>query len=81
MVALELCLQHLEPKPNDLKDANKRLSWCNRVQLIRPVIQVMKNLIARSSKKQNVVGDQFSRIWRECRCVVNQSCFLEANKK
>ena len=87
MVALELCLQQLEPKSDDLKDANKRLSWCNHVQSIRPVVQVMKTLIPRPSKKQNVVsnnaprfydqllGDQFAGIWRKCRCVVNQSSF------
>ena len=83
MVALELCLQQLEPKPNDLKDVDRRLSWCNRVQSICPVIEVMKNLIPRPSKKQYVVGnsavrfhdqlfgDHFASIWRECRCVVN----------
>ena len=90
MVAIKLCLEQLEPKPNDLKDVDKRLSWCNQVQSVRPVIHVLNTLSTKPSKKQNIVGnsaarfhdqlfgDQFARNLRECRCVVNQSSFLRS---
>ena len=90
MVALELCLQKLEPKPEDLKNLKKRLNWCNRVQSVRSVIQVMQTLIPRLPKEQNVVGisaarfqtdqlcgDQFARILRGCRYVVNHLSFID----
>ena len=90
MVTLELCLQQLEPKPEDLKNLNKRLSWCNRVQSVRSVVQVMQTLIPRPPKEQSIVGnsaarfqtdqlcgDQFARILRECRYVVNHLSFID----
>ena len=90
MVALECCLQQLEPKPEDLKEADNRLTWCNRVQSIRPIMQVMKTLTSRPPQHQNALGnseerfhnhlfgDKYAHILRDCRCVANQSsCIAE----
>jgi hypothetical protein len=81
VVALECCLQQLEPKPEDLQNAENRLIWCNRVQSIRPTVQVMKTFISRPAQQQNtggnseeifhdqLFGDQSARILHNCRCV------------
>ena len=81
MVALECCLEQLEPKPRDLENADNRLIWCNRVQCIRPIIQIMKNLIPRSSQQQigngdsearfhvQLFGERSVRHLQNCRCV------------
>jgi hypothetical protein len=81
VVALECCLQQLEPKPRDLENADNRLIWCNRIQCIRPIIQVMKSLIPRSSQQQigngdsearfhvQLFGERSARHLQNCRCV------------
>ncbi|CAB4036520.1 Hypothetical predicted protein, partial [Paramuricea clavata] len=61
VVALECCLQQLEPKPRDLENADNRLIWCNRVQCIFPIIQVMEGLIPRPSQQQIGNGDNEAR--------------------
>ncbi|CAB4014180.1 E3 ubiquitin- ligase rnf213-alpha-like, partial [Paramuricea clavata] len=61
LMALECCLEQLEPKPKDLRNADNRLIWCNRVQCIRPIIQVMITLIPRPSQQQTGNGD--SEAW------------------
>ncbi|CAB3996228.1 E3 ubiquitin- ligase rnf213-alpha-like, partial [Paramuricea clavata] len=61
VVALKCCLEQLEPRREDLKNANSRLVWCNRVQCIRPIIQVMKSLISRPSQQQLGNGDSEAR--------------------
>ena len=60
MVALEYCLQQLEPTLEDLENASKRLSWCNRVQTIRPIMQVTKSLISTPSHQQQIHGNNES---------------------
>ena len=84
MEALEWCLQQLEPKPEDLQNAENRLIWCNRVQSIRPIIQVMKTFNSRPPQEQKVVGtsgerfheqlfsDRSAHIFNDCRFVVSQ---------
>jgi hypothetical protein len=81
VVALECCLEQLEPKPRDLENADNRLIWCNRVQCIRPIIQVMKSLIPRPSQQQigngdsearfhaQLFGEKSAHYLQNCRCV------------
>ena len=81
MVALEYCLQNVEPKPDNLKNANNRMIWCNRVQSIRPIIQVTKSLILTPLEQQGMHGNNESgfngqlstmksaHILQACRCV------------
>ncbi|CAB4035275.1 Hypothetical predicted protein, partial [Paramuricea clavata] len=61
VAALECCLQQLEPISGDLENSDSRLIWCNRVQCIRPVIEVMKGLIPRPSQQQIGNGDSEAR--------------------
>ena len=80
MLALACCLQQLEPKPDDLENADNKLIWCNRLQCIRPVIQVIKTM-QREQQQQSVqvnsearfhdqlFGGQAAHIWHGCRCV------------
>ena len=82
MVALKCCLEQLEPRREDLKNTNSRLIWCNGVQCIRPIIQVMKSLISRPSQQQIGNGDSEARFiaqlfgersvhhLQNCRCVL-----------
>ena len=79
MAALECCLQQLEPKPEDLENTDNRLIWCNRVQCIRPIIQVMKTLISKPFQQQvedtnsearfpgQLFGDRSDHILQNCR--------------
>ena len=90
MAALECCLQQLEPKSEDLENTDNGLVWCNRVQCIRPIIQVMKTLISKPSQQQiedgnsearfhdQLFGDRCAHIWLNCRCVriLSSSCFV-----
>ena len=79
MVALEYCLQNLEPNPDNLKNASNRLIWCNRVQSIRPIIQVTKSLILTPLEQQEMHGEKefkgqlstkrSAHILQACRCV------------
>ena len=81
MVAVECCVQQLEPKPEDLENTDNRLIWCNRVQSIRPIVQVMKTLISKPAQHQinddnskarfhdQLFGGQSAHIWRDCRFV------------
>ena len=79
MVALECCLQQLEPKPEDMEKSRCRWMWCNQVQRIRPIIEVM---ISQSSQQQTentnsgarlhaqLLGDRSAHILQNCRCVL-----------
>jgi hypothetical protein len=81
-MALECCLEQLEPKPRDLENADNRLIWCNRVQCIRPIIQVMITLIPRPLQKQTgnadsearfhaqLFGEKFTSYLQNCRYVL-----------
>ena len=79
MAALECCLLQLEPTRKDLENADNRLIWCNRVQSIRPIIQIMKTLISKPSQQQTedtnsearfhaqLFGDRSAHILQNCR--------------
>ncbi len=72
MVALQCCLEQLEPNRDDLKNADNRLIWCNRVQCISPIIRVMKSLISEPSQQQIGNAHTMERL-QICRCVLVQS--------
>ncbi len=75
MVALQCCLEQLEPNRDNLENADNKLIWCNQVQCIRPIIQsiqVMKSLISGPSQQQ--IGNVHTKeILQHCRCVLVQS--------
>ncbi|CAB4007146.1 Hypothetical predicted protein, partial [Paramuricea clavata] len=78
VVALECCLQQLEPCPDDLENAENRLIWCKRVQCVRPIIQVMKSEISKPAQQQKENGSneaQFSSQLSEARSAhILQNC-------
>lgn len=60
VVALEYCLLQLEPTPDDLENPKDRLNWCNRVQCIRPIMQVTKSWISRPLQQLKIDKDNES---------------------
>ena len=74
-------MQQLEPKPENLENTDNRSIWCNRVQSIRPIIQVMKTLIFKPLQQQventnsdtrfpdQLFGDRSAHILQNCRFV------------
>ncbi|XP_028416584.1 E3 ubiquitin-protein ligase rnf213-alpha-like [Dendronephthya gigantea] len=76
-VALEYCLQKLEPTPKDLESIGNRSCWCNRVQRVGPVVKVLKNLKYSWNKQQNKDGDQagfVTRLFGEKSIVIFEEC-------
>ena len=84
MVALECCLQQLEPKIEELENAKSRLIWCNQVQCLRRYVeQVMKVSISKPLQQQvedgnskatfydQHFGDVSANDFHDVRCVVN----------
>ena len=60
-----------------MKDGVNRTIWCNRVQSIRPIVEVMKSFIPSEQQEQNfdvenklgaqVFGEKSARIFENCR--------------
>ena len=80
VAALDFCFNDLQPRREELEDNASRLVWCNRVQTIRPTMQIMKELF---KPQKDVAPDtlmcnfgQVSRqLMQSCRFVDLLNCY------
>ena len=77
-MALEFCLQQLEPVPEGLANCKDRLTWCNLVQCIRPVVDVLKKLSSGISGQQRKTDRNMAkftdRVFGEKSAQILQNC-------
>ena len=72
VATLDYCLKELEPSRKELEHVAGRLVWCNRVQCIRPTIQIMRELFEKDLPPDTLVcnfGEVSKHIMRSCRLV------------
>lgn len=69
-MALQMCLERMEPCPEDVENTSRRQAWCDQVLSVKvPVEETISN----SSSVENArVGEKTELILTQCRYVIRQ---------
>ena len=77
-MTLECCLEELVLKRQQLMHSEQRLIWCNKIQIVRPTIQVMTRVFPERLQQRSLddlqldsqvvsIGMESIRIMNHCR--------------